>query len=80
MLHKRENGSLVGQFKSRATKQLNIDSCHPLGGTATPWAHGHWEVYLDTEDEVYIAIEYVKQNPIRDGKNAQEWPFVIPVE
>ncbi|MCH8047699.1 MAG: transposase [Planctomycetes bacterium] len=75
--HERSNGSLVGQLKSRATKQLNLDSLHPLDGAHTPWAEGHWEVYLDTEDEVFRAIEYVNQNPIRGGKTPQNWPFVI---
>ncbi len=78
-LHERENGSLVGQLKSRATKRLNSESLHPLDGVATPWAEGHWEVYLDSEDEVHEAIEYVNQNPIRAGKPTQDWPFVIPV-
>ncbi|MEA1951141.1 MAG: hypothetical protein U9N87_07140, partial [Planctomycetota bacterium] len=34
-LHKRKNGSLVGQLKSRATKQHKIESCPPYGGEAT---------------------------------------------
>ncbi len=29
-LHERKNGSLVGQLKSRATKQLNRECLHPL--------------------------------------------------
>ena len=75
-LHERRNGSLVGQLKSRATKQLNLECLHPLDGAATPWAEGRWEVYLDTEDEVLHAIEYVNQNPIRP----QNWPFVIAAD
>ena len=78
-LHERKNGSLVGQLKSRATKQLNRECLHPLDGAATPWAEGHWEVYLDTEDEVFNAIEYVNQNPIRGRKASQNWPFVVAI-
>ncbi len=79
-LHERTNGSLVGQLKSRATKQLNLESLHPLDGVATPWAEGHWEVCLDTEDEVHSAIEYVNQNPVRGSMAVQNWPFVVPVD
>ena len=77
--HERKNASLVGQLKSRATKQLNLENLHPLRGVATPWAEGHWEVYLDKENEVFDAIEYVNQNPIRAGKASQSWPFVVSV-
>ena len=79
-LHERKNGSLVGQLKSRATKQLNLECQHPLDGTATPWAEGHWEVYLDTEEEVFRAVEYVNRNPIREGRTPQNWPFVIEAD
>ena len=79
-LHDRKNGSLVGQLKSRATKQLNLECLHPLDGAATPWAEGDWEVYLDTKEEVFHAIEYVKQNPIREGRTPQNWPFVIAAD
>ena len=77
--HERKNVSLVGQLKSRATKRLNHESLHPLSGTHSPWAQGHWEVFLDTEDEVLGAIDYVEQNPIREGRPPQEWPFVVPI-
>ncbi len=79
-LHDRGIGSLVGQFKSRATKQLNLERLHSRDGKATPWAAGHWEVYLDTQDQVFSAIEYVNQNPARAGKSPQDWPFVVSAE
>ena len=77
--HERNNAALVGHLKSRATKRLNQQCLHPLDGAATPWAEGHWEVYLDTPEEVADAIDYVNRNPIRAGKAPQSWPFVIPV-
>jgi REP element-mobilizing transposase RayT len=75
----RKNASLVGHLKSRATKQLSREDLHPLDGAATPWAEGHWEVYLDTPDEIAHAVDYVEHNPIRAGKAPQRWPFVVPV-
>jgi REP element-mobilizing transposase RayT len=77
--HQRTNASLVAHLKSRATKRLNLERLHPLDGAATPWAEGHWEVYLDTPEEVAEAIGYVDRNPTRVGRTAQHWPFVVPV-
>jgi len=66
-------------LKSRGTKHLNSESIHPLAGENTPWAAGHWEVFLDTEDEVHQAVEYVEQNPVQAGQPRQEWPFVVSI-
>jgi hypothetical protein len=39
-----------------------------------------WTVYLDTEDDMQRAINYVEQNPQKEGKPLQRWSFVLPYE
>ena len=76
--HTKSFTGIVAHLKSRATKQMNHENQRPLDGVRSPWARGHWEVWLDTDAEVFSAIDYVEQNPIRDGLKPQRWPFVVP--
>ena len=78
--HERTVESLVAQFKSCATKHLTTAGLHPFQGWRSPWSRGFWQVYLDTPDEVNHAIQYVRQNPVRDGLREQHWSFVVPFE
>ena len=78
--HQRSPESLVNQLKSCATKQLTAAMHHPLQGRRSPWARGFWLVYLDMPDQVHSAIQYVRQNPVRDGLREQHWSFVVPFE
>jgi len=73
------------QLKGEATKVLNQEGLHPLqqysrddGRTPHAWARRGWCVYLDRDEDVWRAIRYVENNPIRDGKPRQHWDFVIP--
>jgi len=59
---------VVNQLKSRATTALGLSQ--------TPWTRGGWNVFLDNEDAVRAAIEYVNANPPAAGLQAQHWPFV----
>jgi len=79
-LHQRTVESLVNQLKSCATKQLTSAGKHPLEGRRSPWSRGYWLVYLDTSEDVRAAIQYVRQNPERDGIREQNWSFVVPFE
>src|SRR5437868_5120123 len=36
------------------------------------WVRGQWKVYLDPQD-VQRAIEYVQNNPLKEGKKKQQW-------
>jgi hypothetical protein len=35
-------------------------------------------VFLNDNDRIVEAIQYVKQNPIKEGKPPQCWTFVVP--
>ena len=76
---------IVNLLKGDATRQLVQEGLHPFQGLVsakerppTPWARGEWKVFIDREVEVEHAIEYVEQNPIKEGKPPQRWPFVLP--
>ena len=77
---------LVIQLKGAATERLKEQGIHPLsefasgsGNVPKCFARGEWKVFLDEED-LEQAIEYVEQNPIKEGKPRQHWKFVKPVE
>jgi REP element-mobilizing transposase RayT len=75
--------SVVIQLKGDATERLLEEQLHPFGHlrdrkNRTPkcWARGQWSVFLETDEDVYRAIRYVEDNPIKEGKPRQRWPFV----
>jgi len=35
-----------------------------------------WKVYLDSEEAIEDAIQYVEDNPTKEGKRKQSWSFV----
>ena len=74
---------LVIQLKGAATEQLKEQGIHPFGqiedkNGRTPkcFARGEWKVYLDPPD-VPRAVGYVEDNPLKEGKKRQRWPFVV---
>lgn len=75
---------LVIQLKGEATRQLEREGIHPFAdwkhdGARVPkcWVRGQWKVFLDPED-VPRAIEYVQNNPVKEGKKRQNWSFAVP--
>jgi REP element-mobilizing transposase RayT len=77
--HARRFGQIVGHLKARATQRLfaeNLwaDQQRPV------WAERFWKVFLDTPPAVQRAIEYVEQNPLKEGKPRQRWTFVVPYD
>jgi len=85
--HTRTIEKIVGHSKGRASQQLAAGGMHPLvafrneaGEYPSPWGRNCWRVFLDDPEGVRRAIAYVEQNPSREGKRPQRWPFVIPYE
>src|SRR5260370_16060999 len=77
--------TMVRLLKAEATTQLIKDERHPLAAypfedssLPSPWARGLWKVYLESNAAIVRAIDYAEQNPLKEGKRAQRWPFVIP--
>lgn len=78
---------IVNLLKGAATTQLIHDGRHPLAhhvenGQRPPrlWAEHEWKVYLDSEQAIQNAIQYVLDNPLKEGKPVQTWSFVTPFE
>ena len=76
---------LVIQLKGAATERLKEEGIHPFGTikddkgrTPKCFARGEWKVYLDSPD-VPGAVRYVEDNPEKEGRPRQHWPFVIPI-
>lgn len=72
-------------LKGEATRQVKSEGLHPFNDRPKPdgkipaiWEIGRWKVYLDSETAIENAIRYVEENPIKEGKPAQHWPFVTP--
>ncbi len=40
------------------------------------WGGPGWKVYLDTRDDIVRTVQYIDNNPRKDGLPPQAWPFV----
>jgi REP element-mobilizing transposase RayT len=73
---------IVKCFKGDATRALIAEKLHPFqtiaGRPPHCWALGQWKVYLDSDEHIRRAIQYVEQNPLKEGLPAQRWSFVTP--
>ncbi|MCB9849783.1 MAG: transposase [Phycisphaerales bacterium] len=82
--HRYSVEQIINLAKAAATKQVTRERVHPLAefggdsGDLPPrmWSRGHWRVFLNSEAALRTAIDYVTQNPIKEGKRRQEWSFV----
>ena len=77
--HPRDIQQVIGHLKSRATtglkkRELWHADDHPV------WGEHGWNVYLDEPPDVWRAINYVEQNPIKEGKRVQHWSIVTPFD
>ena len=77
---------IIGHLKKEATIRLLTEGIHPLEAfrardrpPPSPWSQKKgWVVYLNTNAEIRQRIEYVEENPLKEGKKRQEWRFVTP--
>jgi REP element-mobilizing transposase RayT len=83
--HRLRAEQLVIQLKGDATERLIEEGIHPFGHIKEKngrppkcFARGEWKVFLDSPEAICRAIRYVEDNPIKEGKKAQRWPFVMP--
>ena len=79
--HRLAPEQLAIQFKGAATRKLVELGLHPFPADGRPpkcFARGEWKVFLDTEADVWRAIRYVEENPLKEGLPRQDWGFVVP--
>jgi REP element-mobilizing transposase RayT len=72
-------------MKGAATRQLTLEGIHPFaneaykdGALPTPWARKWWKCYLSDAEGILRAIEYVENNPLKEGRKPQRWSMVTP--
>jgi REP element-mobilizing transposase RayT len=83
--HQRDVRRIIGHLKSEASRQLRVEGIHPLaeyerpdGSLPTPWVEKGWSVYLFDAPGVVRAIDYVDDNPEKEGKPRQRWSLLTP--
>ena len=74
---------IANLLKGAATKALIEEKVHPFKNNPTKkgrlpktWAQGQWIVFLDSEKDIFRAIRYVEDNPLKEKKPRQCWSFV----
>jgi hypothetical protein len=83
--HRYESEKVNNLLKGEATKALVNAGLHPFAhevgsGERPPpcWGRKWWTVYINDEAHLRQAIQYVEDNPLKDGKPRQKWGFVVP--
>lgn len=81
--HRYRVEQVVNLLKGGATRQLLEEGLHPFahladanGSVPTMWGRNCRKVFLNSDREVAKKIEYVEQNPLKEGKKRQRWSFV----
>ncbi|MBA4190546.1 MAG: hypothetical protein C0467_21375 [Planctomycetaceae bacterium] len=76
---------VVQRLKGAATHALIAENLHPFANLANPgelppkcWARGEWKVFIFDAEHIASAIQYVENNPVKDGRPPQRWSFVTP--
>ena len=73
---------LANLLKGGATASLRKYKVDPfasvVGKKPSPWAHKYWKVWLDSPEDIVRSIDYVNENPTKDGLKQQNWKFVTP--
>jgi REP element-mobilizing transposase RayT len=62
---------IVNQLKGAAARALKFKQ--------TPWSRGCWKVFIDDNETLVAAVDYIRANPILAGLGAQSWDFVTPL-
>jgi REP element-mobilizing transposase RayT len=84
--HRYSIEQVVRLLRQAATRELLADGRHPFadqrsgGRLPSVWAQDFWKVFLDDEEAIRRTIAYVEENPVREGKRRQAWPFVTPFD
>lgn len=81
--HLRPFEQITAHLKANATRCLRESALHTLAGytkpggnNPSPWSHGLWKIYADSEQDVIRMIHYVERNPEKEEKPRQFWSFV----
>jgi REP element-mobilizing transposase RayT len=74
--HRDDSETIMAQIAMGTQKVLwerqMVPTNHPL------WADAPWKVFLKTPNDVRGRINYVRQNPMKEGLPEQVWECVVP--
>jgi len=83
--HQYDIEQVVRLLRQAGTAQLLADSIHPFANLRTTnkklpsiWGQDFRKIFLFHREEVLDRIQYVEDNPLREGKPRQEWSFIVP--
>jgi REP element-mobilizing transposase RayT len=81
--HKRPISQVAAHLKGKASERLALAELHPFQQFRTPggdrvsaWTRRFWKVFLYSPEHVGNAVQYVRRNPLKEGKPEQRWSFV----
>ncbi len=84
--HRYKAEQIANLLKGAATRQLSSDRLHPFASSQPTndrlpkmWARGQWKVFLNSEADISRAVRYVRDNPLKEGKQRQRWGFARAV-
>lgn len=83
--HRYDIERVANLLKGAAGTRLIHEGLHPFasdvyrnGRLPSPWARGHWAVFLFNDADVRRAVDYVEDNPSKQNLPRQRWRFVTP--
>lgn len=81
--HRLKAEGMMNQLKGASTRELVGQKIHPFmeyqneeGKVPRCWASRGWKVFLNSVKDIQRAIRYVRDNPLKEGKEVQKWSFV----
>lgn len=84
--HRTSIEQVTRQLKGAATRHITAQGVHPMatmptahGALPNMFSRGKWSVYLNNDAAIRRAIQYVIDNPKREGLPPQRWTFVQPL-
>lgn len=75
--HERHISKISAHLKGRATHALKIEGLWPHDERPV-WGRKYWAPFIDTREWLANAIQYVEDNPMKEGLPRQRWSFVVP--
>jgi REP element-mobilizing transposase RayT len=76
--HRDKAEAIIAKLQDASKQALRGDRSVPA--THPVWGGPGWKVFLDSAEDVYRTIKYIRRNPIPLRKPIQEWDFVKPYD
>jgi REP element-mobilizing transposase RayT len=73
-IHKDDALTMWNKFASETRLRLRL--FEDVGADHPVWAERPYKVFLYTPEDVWIRVEYVEENPEKEGLPRQTWTFV----